>query len=441
MPAVLRFGNCLSRMAGAHSRRMVQLTAEERAIRDGRDGRSAALAIRVVAETARMLGAERLVPVVSAHIDGCLYHGDAGTLFAEHLIAGEGKVKIPTTLNVGALDLLHPDRTRLAPHQAAMARRMMDAYLELGCQPTWTCAPYQAGHRPALGEHVAWGESNAVAFCNSVLGARSERYGDYLDICAALSARAPDTGLHRDENRRATLLVDCRELDPRLTAEDAFYPVLGAWLGSIAGTRIAALDGLPPELSDDRLKALGAAAASTGAVGLFHIIGVTPEAPDIARAFGGMPPGEIVRLTGAMLRAARDGLSSTTAAPGARVDAIAIGSPHLSADEFWRLLRLLRGRRSRLPFYACTGRHTINRLEEFGLLDEVRAANVTVVADTCVVVTPILPAGGGVLLTNSGKFAHYAPPNTGYDVIYGSLSDVVETAAAGRLVRDEALWT
>ncbi|HEX2888257.1 aconitase X catalytic domain-containing protein [Vineibacter terrae] len=419
---------------------MVQLTAEEQALRDGREGPAAALALRIVVEAARMLGAERLVPIESAHIDGCLYHGDSGTLFAERLVAGDGRVRVPTTLNVGALDLLHPERARLEAHQAAMARRMMDAYMDLGCRPTWTCAPYQAGHRPAPGTHVAWGESNAVAFCNSVLGARSERYGDYLDICAALAGRAPDTGLHRDENRRATLLVDTGGLDPRLMAEDAFYPVLGAWLGATAGAAIVAIDGLPAALSDDRLKALCAAAAATGAVGLFHIIGTTPEAPDIATAFGGVPPAGTIRLTGAMLHDARDRLSTAERARGAAIDAIAIGSPHLSVDEFWRLLRLLDGRRSRLPFYACTGRHTIDKLEEFGLMDEVKAANVTVVADTCVVVTPILPPGGGVLLTNSGKFAHYSRPNTGYDVVYGSLSDVVETAVAGRLVRDETLW-
>ena len=419
---------------------MVQLTVEEQARRDGRDGPAAALAMRVVTEAARMLGAERLVAIESAHIDGCLYHGDSGTLFAEQLVAGHGRVRVPTTLNVGALDLLHADRARLAPHPATMARRLMQAYLDLDCRPTWTCAPYQAGHRPSVGTHVAWGESNAVAFCNSVLGARSERYGDYLDICAALAARAPDIGLHRDANRCATVLVDCSGLDPRLVAEDAFYPVLGAWLGATAGSRIVAIDGLPAELSDDRLKALCAAAASTGAVGLFHIIGVTPEAPDVATAFAGVPPAQTIRLTGALLRAARDRLSTTTRGQDAVIDAIAIGSPHLSVDEFQRLLGLLRGRKSRLPFYACTGRHTLDRLQALDLMDAVTAANITVVADTCVVVTPILPAGGGVLLTNSGKFAHYTRPNTGYDVVYGSLSDVAETAATGRLVRDEALW-
>ena len=133
------------------------------------------MALRIVVETARLLGASRLVPIASAHIDGCLYHGDSGTLFSERLVDDRGSVAVPTTLNVGALDLLHAGRVKLAPEREAMARRMMDAYLKLGCRPTWTCAPYQAGHRPRTGTHVAWGESNAVAFCNSVLGARTER--------------------------------------------------------------------------------------------------------------------------------------------------------------------------------------------------------------------------------------------------------------------------
>ncbi|MFI5001531.1 MAG: aconitase X [Reyranellales bacterium] len=413
---------------------MVQLSRAERALVEGSGGPARAMAMRIVGDTARLLGAAKLVPIASAHIDGCLYHGDSGTLFAERLVEGSGAVAVPTTLNVGALDLLHAGRVRLAPQRAAMARRMMDAYLRLGCRPTWTCAPYQAGHRPALGEHVAWGESNAVAFCNTVLGARSERYGDFLDICAAISGRVPETGLHLGDNRRATLEVDASALDPRLVEEDAFWPVLGAWLGETAGGRIVAFTGLPKRIDEDRLKAMGAAAASSGAVGLFHIAGVTPEDPQLA------PGHETIRLSGAMLHAARDRLSTTRAKSGDHVDAIAVGSPHFSFEEFRRLFGLLAGRKLAVPFYVCTGRHTLAALTEAGLSETLKTSGLTVVADTCIVVTPILPAKDGLLLTNSGKFAHYTRPNTGYDVLYGSLADCAETAVAGRLVRDEAIW-
>jgi predicted aconitase len=413
---------------------VVQLNQTEREIAEGKHGPAGAMAMRIVADTARMLGAARLVPVASAHIDGCLYHGDSGTLFAERLVDGGGAVAVPTTLNVGALDLLHAGRVKLAPERAAMARRMMDAYQKLGCKPTWTCAPYQAGHRPALGQHVAWGESNAVAFCNSVLGARTERYGDFLDICAALCGRAPETGLHLDESRRATLEVDTSALDPRLVDEDAFWPVLGAWLGETAAGRVAAFTGLPRQDNEDRLKAMGAAAASTGAVGLFHVAGTTPEDPQLA------PGHEAIRLTGAMLHAARDRLSTARAKTGDRIDAVAVGSPHFSFEEFRRLFAALDGRKLAVPFYVCTGRHTLDALDRAGLSVDLKASGLTVVADTCIVVTPILPSNTGLLLTNSGKFAHYTRPNTGYEVLYGSLADCAETAVAGRLVREEALW-
>lgn len=386
------------------------------------------MAMRIVADTARLLGAARLVPIVSAHIDGCLYHGDSGTHFAERLVEGGGAVAVPTTLNVGALDLLHAGRVKLPPERATMAKRMMDAYRALGCQPTWTCAPYQAGHRPGLGQHVAWGESNAVAFCNSVLGARTERYGDFLDICAAIGGRAPETGLHLDENRRPTLTVDASGLDRRLVEEEAFWPVLGAWLGETAGGRVVAFTGLPKRIDEDRLKAMGAAAASTGAVGLFHIADVTPE------PFGRTQ--EALTLAAPMLHATRDRLSTTQAKSGDPVDAVALGSPHFSIEELQRLLAVLAGRKSRIPIYVCTGRHTLEAAAKAGL----DLGDLTVVADTCIVVTPILPTGGGLLMTNSGKFAHYTRPNTGYEVLYGSLTDCAETAVAGRLVRDEALW-
>ena len=411
---------------------MVQLTAADDAMLAGRDGPAAAMAMRIVLGTARMLGASDLTDIASAHIDGCLYHGDSGTAFAERLVEDGGRVRVPATLNVGALDLLHAGRVRLPAHQAEMARRMMRAYVELGCRQTWTCSPYQAGHRPAFGQDVAWGESNAVAFCNSVLGARTNRYGDFLDICAAITGRAPRTGLHLPENRRATVLVDAGTLPSSLLDSDVFYPILGSWLGRTVGTAVAAIRGLPG-VGEDRMKALGAAAASTGAVGLFHIIGTTPEAPDEQTAFGGVPAIETIVLSPAMMEEARRRLSTATVRVGERLDAVAIGSPHLSAAELRGLSTALAGRRCAIPLYACTGRHALTEIGADGTRAELDRLGVLVVADTCIVVAPILPAGGGLLMTNSGKFAHYTLPNTGYDVVFGTTDDCVETAVTGRL--------
>ena len=415
----------------------MRLTPEEQAIATGRDGEAAAMAMRVVAETGRIMGAARLVDITSAHIDGCLWHGDSGVEFAETLVAGGGQARVPTTLNVGALDLMHPGRVHLEPGRREMARRLMHAHVDLGCAPTFTCAPYQAGHRPGPGEQVAWGESNAVAFVNSVLGARSNRYGDLLDLCCALVARAPLCGLHLTENRRATILVDATGLSPELRDSDVFWPVLGSWLGAAAGAAVAVIDGLPANTPEDRLKALGAAAASTGAVGLFHVAGVTPEAPDVETALGGLAPAQTIRLTAAMLRPVRDRMSTTGSD---RIDAVALGSPHFSPAEFATLESLLDGRRMAVPFYVCTGRGVIGTLEQEGRVAALVDAGIALVADTCIVVTPVLPDGGGVLMTSSGKFAHYTPGTTGWDVIYGSLADCVASGLTGRVARDESLW-
>lgn len=410
---------------------ILALTADEQATAAGRDGQGAAMAMRIVAESARLLGAQRLIPIASAHIDGALYHGDSGTLFAEALVEGSAKVAVRSTLNVGALDLMGCSRVRLEEPQRSMARRMMEAYRKLGCEQSWTCAPYQAGHRPALGTDVAWGESNAVAFCNSVLGARTNRYGDFLDIACAISGRAPDYGLHRPENRLARLVFDVSALPASFLQADHAWPILGSLYGREAGDTVGVIAGVPHHPGEDALKAFGAAAASSGAVGLFHVAGVTPEAPDLATALGGVPAETIIVVTEAMVADARRRLSTATDAGS--VDAIAIGSPHLSLAEFDALERLIAGRRLAVPIHACTGRHVVAALDRNGRRRALENLGVVVVADTCVVVTPILPAlSGGVLMTNSGKFAHYAPGNTGYAVLYGSLADCVESSVAGR---------
>jgi predicted aconitase len=407
------------------------LSSEEQNILSGARGDGAAMALRIVADTARLMSAPSLIPVQSAHIDGALYHGDSGTLFAERLVELGAKAAMRATLNVGGLDLMGCSKVNLPPHEREMAGRMMRAYIALGCEPTWTCAPYQAGHRPALGTDVAWGESNAVVFCNSVLGARSNRYGDFLDIACAISGRAPNYGLHLRENRRAEFALDVSALPPALLTSEIAFPVLGSLFGRLAGTSVGVVIGITGHPGEDALKAFGAAAASTGGVGLFHILGVTPEAPDMDTATGGAPLRETIHVTAKMFTDTKRRLA--TAGSATQIDAVAIGSPHLSAAEFDRLAALLGGRRLSIPFFACTGRHALKEIETNGIRTRLEAAGVTIVADTCVVVTPILKdMAGGVLMTNSGKFAQYAPGNTGYGIVFGSMAECVESAVTGR---------
>lgn len=417
----------------------IELTAEDEAMLAGEGGTAVQMAMRILVTMARVYGAERLLDVASAHIDGCLYHGASGLEFAERLVAGGARVRIPTTLNVGAVDLLHPEHFQGSPELATRAARLMQAYEEMGCQPIWTCAPYQAMHRPAFGTDVAWAESNAIVFANSVLGARTNRYGDFIDICMAITGRAPAFGLHLPENRRGQLLFRLEGIPERLLHEDVLFPVLGYLLGEAAQSKIPVIEGLLPETTEDQLKALGAAAASSGAVALFHTVGVTPEAPTLEAAFQGRPPEQTIPVTLADLRGT---LGKLGTAQDDVIHVVALGSPHFSLAEFATLMPLLEQYpiHPEVEFIVCSNRLALAALQQRGWLERLRAMGVRLVVDTCVVVAPIVRCKGGVLMTNSGKFAHYAPGNISFDVVFGSLEECVRSAAQGSVWRDSLLW-
>ena len=170
---------------------------------------------------------------------------------------------------------------------AGNARRLGYAYVRMGAIPTFTCAPYQTDAAPIFGEQIAWSESNAVAYANSVIGARSNRYGDYLDISCALTGRVPAAGLHLTENRKGTHWFRLTGVSEELQHRDDFYPVLGYFLGQSVTNGVPVVEGISVIPTSDQLKSLSAAAASSGAIALFHIVGVTPEAPDLESAFQG----------------------------------------------------------------------------------------------------------------------------------------------------------
>ncbi|MCI0632783.1 MAG: aconitase X catalytic domain-containing protein [Actinobacteria bacterium] len=414
---------------------MLELSERDRAVLEGNQGDAAALAMRIVVEMAGVVGANRLIDVSSAHVDGCLYHGRAGLEFAERLVSGGARVSVPTTLNVGALDLLHPSLTEDAT-SSDDARRQMDLYVAMGCRATWTCAPYQLRERPALGEHVAWAESNAIVFCNSVLGARTDRYGDFIDIGAAITGRVPSAGLHRDEQRLAGLVLRLERVPERLLHSDALYPVLGHLLGQQAGSTVAAIVGIPSSVPEERLKALGAAAASSGSVAMFHAVGRTPEAPTLEAATGGGAVPEIA-VTVDALRSARDELTTQA---GDGLGAVSVGTPHASLAELERLATLVAGAKPRVPLYVNTGRDTLADAAAAGAVAALEAAGVHIVTDTCTYLTPIIHDLEGPVMTDSAKWAWYAPANIGVDVVFGGIEECVRSAASGRVVRDETLW-
>ena len=420
------------------------LTPEEQAMLAGDHGPAIAMCMRIIVGVANANGAEKLIEIESAHADGTLYHGEAGLDFTEKLVALGGKVKVRTTTNVGSLDLLHPDLVHGDKTLMEHGRRLMDAHIALGCEPTWSCAPYQAGHRPKFGSHVAWAESNAIAFVNSVLGARSDRYGDFLDLSAAVTGRVPFGGLHHYAARKAVLVLDFTQIDPKMFAEDAAWAALGVILGNRAGTRVAAMVGLPGDLNDggvteDRLKGMGATGASAGGVGLFHVVGITPEAPTLEAIVA--PDAEYLMMTAEDVRHARDELSTTASD---KLDAVSLGTPHFSIAEFRALAEVIGDGpkfSEQIDFYISTSRDVMSRAKELGYLDIFLAAGGRVLTDTCTYVTPVMSRNVKNVMTNSGKWAWYAPGNLGIDTVLGSLSECVASARAGRVIRDESLWS
>ena len=413
-----------------------RLTLDDRAMLEGEQGEAAAFAMRLLVAFAESVGAPSLLDISGAHIDGCLYHGQVNLDFVERMVSGGVRVRVPTTLNVGAIDLIHPELIRLSHPEQAPARRLMRAHEELGCVPSFTCAPYQTTFRPAFGQQIAWGESNAIVFANSVIGARTNRYGDFMDLCCALTGRAPAWGLHLDGPRRGQVLFRLTGFPSSVEATDSLYVGTGLLVGSATGDRVPVIEGLPAPLCEDPLKALGAAAASSGSVALFHAVGITPEAPTVNDAFGGAAPDMIVQIRPSDVSEALARLS--TAEDGAPLTAVCLGTPHFSSAEWHRLLASLPEpgtQQPRVPIYVNTDRNTLARLEADGRFDAIRTGGIVVVTDTCTYLTPILERLDGVVMTNSGKWAHYAPGNLGVQVAFGELEDCVASALEGRVVR------
>ncbi len=405
----------------------------------GELGEATRLAMRILTRMAPLYGAVSLLPVTRAHIDGCIYEGDAGLEFAERLASLGGHVRVPTSLNVVSLDHRHWRQLGLPAAYAAKARRLGQAYLDMGASPTFTCAPYQTAAAPTFGEQIAWSESNAVAFANSIIGARTNRYGDYLDISCALTGRVPAAGLHLTENRLGQVLIRLRDIPPALFARDDFYPVLGYLLGTLVDDEVSVIDGLEAHPTEDQLKALAAAAATSGSVALFHLVGITPEAPTASDAFGGRAPLRILDVGPEELRQARRELTTAT---DDTLDLVAFGSPHCSLAECRQLAALMQGRRAapRVEVFVTTSRAVRDLLERSGELDTLLSFGAKVTADTCIVVAPLVRTSARTMMTNSGKYAHYAPGLIGVQAVFASTEDCVASAEAGRVVVEDGPW-
>lgn len=412
----------------------LDLTPADRALLDGAGGPAARLAMEILCAMAAAQGARRLIDVSRAHIDGCIYHSPANLLFAETMADMGAQARIPTTMNAISVDHANWRRQGVPPAFGEPAGRLADAYVRMGAQPSFTCAPYLLADPPGRDEAIGWSESNAVIYANSVLGARTVKHPDFLDLCIALTGRAPCYGVYLDADRAARRVVEVAVPDGH---DESLWPLLGWLAGTLAPDRIPLLTGLEGESpGEDDLKALCAAFGTTSAAPMLHVAGITPEAdrPPAANA-------DRARIEVADLRRAWRTLNGDGGGP---VDLVALGSPHFSLAECRRFAALIDGPRnhSDTAVILTVGRATLEAARAEGLAARLEEAGARIVPDLCwcSITEPVFPPQARVLMTNSGKYGHYAPGLCGRAVRFGSLADCASAARTGQAPAGPPGW-
>ncbi|KAF4999235.1 hypothetical protein FGRMN_2599 [Fusarium graminum] len=419
----------------------IKLSSLDQELLRGDHGEASRVAIRIVLRMAHLLGATRLMDITQVHVDGCVYTGPATLSLAEKLRDWGGKVRVPTTLNSISVDQKRWRALGVDTAFGEAADALGKAYVDMGARPTYTCAPYQLESAPKLGEQVAWAESNAVVYANSVLGARTMKYPDFLDISIALTGRAPKGGPHVSVNRLASLCVTVVGVGEASDIDDSFPPLLGYYIGNLSGSRIPVVLGLDTfGLTTDDLKAFGAAFATVSSAPMFHIVGVTPEATTLKAVIASGFASVDVKPND--LGLCWDKLNS--AAADQPLDLVSLGNPHFSLPEIRKLANLCQGRTKAagVAVIVTCSRSIYKLAEQAGLIDQLTDFGVQILTDTCwcMVTEPVIPLKAKVIMTNSGKYAHYGPGLTGRGMFFGSLAECVDAACSGRYSADRPEW-
>jgi hypothetical protein len=400
----------------------MNLTSEERAMLSGEFGSGVKRAMEIVVALGNVYGAKELVPVKSVQVSGVSYKniGDAGLEFLKEWAEKGARVRVPTTLNPAGMDLKSWREMGIPEDFALKQMELLEAFREMGVALTCSCTPYLIGNVPGLGEHIAWSESSAVCFANSILGARTNREGGPSALAAAIIGRTVKYGLHLDENRKASYVVEVRS---RVKSE-ADFGALGYIVGNLLKNEVPYLRLATEGLGERKnLIALGAAMAASGAVALYHIEGVTPEAKW----------GDVIAKDAKTI--AIDGLEDGYKAlnsPIESIEFVCIGCPHASLTEIEEVALWLEGRRVKAKLWVTTSRRTKEEAEELGLVEKIKASGGEVWADTCPIVAPIEEMGFRSMATNSAKMALYASSYCGLEVRFGTLEMCLDAAVKGR---------
>jgi len=391
----------------------MHLTKEEEKILNGEKGEVKQRLFRLLVRLGDIYGADKMIPVGSVQVAGVSYKsiGDPGTEFLEDMASKGARVKVLTYLNPAGMDLENWEKLGFPKDFAKNQLRIMDAFKKMGIVITSTCTPYLAGNLPRFREHIAWSESSAVSFSNSVIGARTNREGGPSALAAAICGVTPNYGLHLWEKRHPNFKVKVN-VDLNYNSD---FGALGWYVGKQVKNKIPYFTGIK-DANTDQLKALGAAMAASGAVALYHVDGLTPESDLVKKENL-----ETISIGNSEIKETYDTLNT-----GKTPDIVIFGCPHASLREISALADRLEGKRLKKPVWICTSRMVKEAAERMGYNEIIAKAGGSIVADTCMVVSPIEKMGYKTTGVNSGKAANYLPGFCKQEVCFANIDDLVE---------------
>ena len=411
----------------------IYLNNSDKEMLAGNHGKATKIAMEILCLMAASQNADKLIDVSRGHIDGCILAHDANLNFAEKMLDMDARVIIPTTINAISVDRENWKSHGVLPELGNKASRLADAYVKMGARPTFTCAPYLLTEKPIRDEVIGWSESNAVIYANSVIGARTQKHPDYLDLFIAMPGRTPNTGLDLEDNRKPNCEI---QISLPLTFDESIWPMIGWLAGYKSPNGIPVLIGLEDfSLSNDDLKALCAAFGTTSASPMLHIKGHTPE---------GELPSTQDAIAKTIMPSDLLNLWKSFNTGNNKIDLVAIGSPHSSYAECMKFLKLLLEKNQTVivPTILTVGRETLGKLKDQGNLDKFSKLGVQVVPDICwcSITEPVFPSETKSLVTNSGKYAHYGKGLTGRNVRFGSLANCASASMSGYVDIELPVW-
>ncbi|KAK1708746.1 hypothetical protein BDP67DRAFT_524557 [Colletotrichum lupini] len=411
----------------------LELNPTDKAILSGESGEASRIAMEIIVKYATIQGAQRLIDVSQVHVDACAYVGESSLLVPERLLSLGGKFVVPSTCNSLNVDRQRWKELGANPEISQISDKIGDTYLKLGAKMSFTCAPYLLESKPKAGEQVGWSESNAVVFANSVLGAHTQKYPDYMDVFIALTGRAPYAGCHVPEGRKPEVIIKVTQIS---AFDPSFFALIGYSIGHVVAAKIPVVIGMEttrPTVSD--LKAFGAGFATSSSAPMFHINGITPEAASFEDALTTL---ETIEVTIPELQLAWRQLNTAT---DPSVDIVSLGNPHFSLEEFSQLAEVCRGRHKspNVEVMITTGRETYTEALNLGYLDVIESFGARLITDTCwcMIEEPVVPLKARNAMTNSAKYAHYGPGIVGKKFHFGDVVACIKAASRGHRHEDE----